>query len=395
MVTLRFLTTRANIAVATLFGAAAAGTLIAAPPLPTLVETAAESAVANPFPLGGLKLAARPTRSAFRDTEEPNGQQLSDGVWVHRDSSGRALASGSYQGGQRQGLWVRHFMPGEGAMFLAESFLDFEPPFTSEAEFKQGKLCGKCQIYDAQRRVAAEWQLCNDVVDGEVVWYFASGVMRQQSTFRQGFLDGEQMRWNARGEVIDRSQQANGLQLTPYQETYRANVIRCTGWHVDTSKRFAADFNWWQGIADIVAFEGAPGQVKHGQWTWRYESGQEQLQGTYDEGRAKGTFIWWHENGQRQLAGEYLEGEPSGEFIWWHANGQKQRKVTYVEGRPSGDRICWDASGTVVEKSDLTIDPLEDVLSTGAVTNVPAPHGNRAASRLVKKFIAGDTGRSR
>jgi antitoxin component YwqK of YwqJK toxin-antitoxin module len=317
--------------------------------------------------------------------EEPQGLGLHDGVWIHRDPAGRALARGAYRQGQRQGLWVRYFEPGEGAMFATEEFREFEPPFTSEAEFKDGLLHGKWTVYDAERRIASQWEFCDNVAHGTASLFFPEGTLRQHSSFQHGRLDGEHTVWDAQHQVVEKLQYACGLRITSHEEFYVPRVTLCTGGHVDTRERIEASFNWWQGIAGTVSIRGQQREVKHGLWTWRYESGQELLEGTYEDGRPTGTFTWWFENGQCQLMGAYVDGQPSGEFVWWHPNGQKHMSVPYVGGRQSGPWMRWDAEGAVAQKGDVTIDPLTEFLAGGAPTTTPVQAALRTASRLKNK----------
>lgn len=388
----------------------AASQAIATPPVPVLVESAApetsrSSTLAEPSdPSVPRQEAAKPQSS-----EEPQGQQLPDGVWSHGDGTGRALARGKYQDGRRQGLWVRYFEPGEGEMFAATFYRDFEPPFTSEAEFKDGVLEGAWTVYDSKKRIATRWEFHDNVAHGKSTWFFADGATRQESSIRQGRLDGDHTVWDEQHQIVESLQFADGLRLTPYQEFYSPKQVRCTGSYVDTAERKEVSFNWWQGVAGIVSIRGEAGQAKHGLWTWSYESGQKLLEGSYHEGHPTGSFTWWYENGQRQLAGSYVNGEPNGPFIWWHENGQKELSAPYVAGRQSGPWMLWDSEGAVLEKGAMEIDPLSEFLAGGKATTNPrqlptvkAPlvknklgDGRRPESRLLLSSPAKSTSMSR
>jgi antitoxin component YwqK of YwqJK toxin-antitoxin module len=347
------------------------------PPMPAHVEDASVPATSVDSKEDASDQPAVRSLTAS-EREEPCGDQLSDGIWIHRSINGRALAKGEYRSGVRHGIWTRYFAPGESAAFQTSDFHDFEPPFTLEAEFTAGKLEGLSTFRDAKGRMVATWELRNNVVHGEVVFYFANGAVRQGSTFRNGFLHGEQVAYDSENKIVERAEFAEGLRLIPHKELWASSQVSCTGAYVDARKRTIANFDWWHGVAELTAIDGEAKKLKHGKWTWYDEHGQMQLQGTYQEGTPVGVFTWWYENGQRQLAGTYANGQPDGEFVWWHPNGQKQLSVTYVAGKQSGSWMSWDTLGVVVEKSDRTVDPLAQFFAAGepivrptAAANVP------------------------
>ena len=376
---------------------AAATSALGKPPLPTMIESAEADDIrpepaaeaeptpdAAPAPAPASTPAATPPVEVIPSGEEPRGDQLSEGVWIHRDADGRALCKGAYQAGQRQGLWIRYFAVGEGKVFATEPFQDFQPPFTAEAHFTDDRLNGKCSFYDAERKLAAEWELRDNVVQGVVCWYFPDGTPRQRSTFRDGFLHGEQTVWDAQGKIVEVSQHAGGLRLIPHEELLGPEVVGCTGAHVDTSRRVVATFDWWPGLADIAVIESEPAELKHGVWTWYYETGQEELQGAYQEGTPTGVFTWWYENGQRQQAGPYVNGLPHGEFTRWYANGQKQQTSVYSRGEKTGVYTRWDSAGMVLEKgtaaTERIVESADNTIPVPSLESSPQP-----GSRLKKR----------
>jgi antitoxin component YwqK of YwqJK toxin-antitoxin module len=59
-----------------------------------------------------------------------------------------------------------------------------------------------------------------------------------------------------------------------------------------------------------------------GQFTWWYDNGQKQAEGTYDEGLKSGSWTTWHANGMKESVGEYACGENVGRWMRWQADGR-------------------------------------------------------------------------
>jgi YD repeat-containing protein len=287
-----------------------------------------------------------------------------DKIWSQGDSAGRTIARGAFRGGKRFGKWMRYFAPNEGETFAGPPYEEFKSPFTAEAYFVDGLLDGNWKFYDANRRLAGNWQFHAGLPHGVAMTYFADGSKREQLMCRHGQIEGECISWDADpNQPPVKQMYAKGRRLTPHVQTNDAGTQLVSGTYADTSDRLEILFDWWHGLARTELIPGEPGQVKHGAWIWRYDSGQKQLEGTYDEGRPVGKFTWWHPNGQQRLQGTYTEGKAEGRFTWWHPNGQKQLVATYIAGSQVGIWTRWDPQGRRLEETDAAADPLAAFMS--------------------------------
>lgn len=341
-------------------------------PAAILLVVAVLAPVARSQPTPGVPTPAvvkvqhnQPTLASrlVRREDPPQGDHLSDGIWTHGNGTGRPQARGLYKNGLREGLWTRFFWPEDGPMFTSEMFEEFRPPFTSEAPFKSGALDGKCTIYDAEHRRASEWEIRDNVPNGSARWFYPDGTLHCEAILRDGCLDGDLVVHGTDQEVVEKITFVNGFPQSMAEEFHAPGVIRCRGLQWDIAKRRAANFDWWRGLADIEPAADPKQEVRQGLWTWFYETGSRQLEGSYEQGLPTGKFTWWYDNGQRQLTVSYAGGKAEGSLIAWYPSGQRQLSAPYRDGKQCGAWTRWNPDGKLVEKSDSPIEPLEEFIA--------------------------------
>ena len=84
---------------------------------------------------------------------------------------------------------------------------------------------------------------------------------------------------------------------------------------------------------------------KDGLWTWWYENGQKNKEGTYKDGKMDGLWTRWHENGQNKTETTFKDGKGNGLATSWHENGQKDSEGTFKNGKPNGLVTSWHENG--------------------------------------------------
>jgi len=64
----------------------------------------------------------------------------------------------------------------------------------------------------------------------------------------------------------------------------------------------------------------------------KYENGQKETEGTWEDGKEDGVFTKWYQNGQKKSEKHYKDGKRNGVWTEWYENGQKKYEVTYKNG---------------------------------------------------------------
>ena len=84
--------------------------------------------------------------------------------------------------------------------------------------------------------------------------------------------------------------------------------------------------------------------VRVGEWTFWYESGQKESEGRYVDHQKDGPWTFYHENGKKDAEGEYKEGQREGEWTAWNETGEKESEGAYEADRREGEWATWYAT---------------------------------------------------
>jgi len=85
-----------------------------------------------------------------------------------------------------------------------------------------------------------------------------------------------------------------------------------------------------------------------GKWTFWYENGKKEYEGTYKDGKQDGLVTQWYENGQIFWKGTLKDGEQQGLHTYWYENGKKSFEETYKDGELISKKE-WNEDGSVIE----------------------------------------------
>ena len=78
-----------------------------------------------------------------------------------------------------------------------------------------------------------------------------------------------------------------------------------------------------------------------GKYLCKYDNGQKEKEGKYQDGKLIGKWTEWDENGQKKTEKNYKDGKLDGQSTWWNKNGQKVRQKNYKNGKLDGKLIEW------------------------------------------------------
>ena len=301
--------------------------------------------------------------------QDAEGNYFNHGAWSHWNEKGVLRGTGEYRNGLRHGKWVRWFDAGEGKIFQAPLYKQFQPPFVAEANFVDDKLDGVWTIMDSRGRKASEWEFENGELNGLSTWYFPGGPKQREVTYQNGQIEGTVLEWtlttagkSQRGQapaelihnLVTRAVFVDGRRQGPHVEYYSPGKKKVEGWYLLAKEISKSEYDFWNGAIEtkVIGKEGV--NQRTGLWTWYYADGGKQLEGEFEAGEPVGLHTWWHPNGQKQSEGRFEKGLEIGKWVWWHANGQKQAEGEYTAGAQTGHWTRWNEIGKVVEVQDFS-----------------------------------------
>lgn len=282
---------------------------------------------------------------------EDGAEAVNHGPWTMFNPSGAKVAWGEYRHGEREGRWTRIYSSAQELKLDPQQIRGFQPPFTSEADFENGKLNGEWTIKDAAGRTVEVWPFENGQLHGMVVQYHANGQLRSEAPYEGGVPTGVAKRYDSQGQVTGSETFINGRKLTPLVKRFGNGKPETEGNYLAATTQVNAEGDWWNAEIkpEVVTIHDRP--VKEGWWTHYHPSGERRFTGEYRDGRPVGTHTWWFPNGQTQTQGGFEDGKQQGLWTWWRENGQKQQEGGYQDGKPEKNWVRFDANGTPISTS--------------------------------------------
>ena len=314
-------------------------------------------------PEPGLARRARPSQERVNvEVGKAEAQQLdedaSSQAWTCWRKNG--CARGAYHEGLRHGPWTMEFEAEPGSWLAQPPCDKFTGPFVCDAEFDQGELDGPCTIVDSQGRPVAAWEFVDGQFEGVAIDYHPSGEKSREVNYVGGRLHGPWQQWDDKGQLIAAREYKDGRQIGKHAERYPSGHKRLEGSMYLPGPVTETRYDWWAAVLEVSVVDEVPEETRFGVWTWWYENGQKQQQGSYENNLPVGCFTWWHSNGQKQREGEFVAGVEQGPWRWWHANGLKQTDGEFDLGKPVGSWVSWDEQGSIVTGKEAYFPALEE-----------------------------------
>lgn len=215
----------------------------------------------------------------------------------------------------------------------------------------------------------------NGEKDGEWKYYYSSGLLKTQETYKNGVLYGTAKEYYSNGnlkKVTILDNEGSVLQQDNYD--YK-------GWLSNTSKQLpgnqSEDISYYSnGTREITGlYEGKKvkdgaynfyypsGKIKKkvsfkknvydGPYKEYYESGALSEEGTYDNGNVDGQCTVYFENGKIQRKINYSNGKAEGPYEDYHDNGMLAETGTYNRGMKDGQNKKYDKKGRLFEEIEI------------------------------------------
>ena len=287
--------------------------------------------------------SVRIIRHVRRDSA--GGKQL-HGAWQWWDMAGRLVADGEFVNGRREGRWQRlHTLEDTPALRDAASS-GFEPPFLSEASFRNGDLDGVWKTTDARGRVASVLRYVAGEREGLAEWWFASGRKSQHAEYRAGRLHGELIRWNVGGEELFRRGFDEAREIVMQTAAYPGGQRRQSITLLAAPLLLDRRDDWWTATRAEHRSQGH--DERHGMTALWHANGQIARHGAFEHDLPVGTHTWWFAQGQKAVSGDFVDGHAEGEWIWWRPSGQERIRGKFACGLPVGDWRWTRVDGSTV-----------------------------------------------
>ncbi len=262
------------------------------------------------------------------------GKQL-HGAWQWWDMAGRLVADGEFVNGLREGRWRRLHSLEDTPSFRDSRYAGFEPPFLSEAVFRDGKLHGLWKITDAGGRPTSAVRYVAGEREGLAEWWYASGRRSQQAEYRAGRLHGELVRWNAGGDERFRRGFEDAREVLMQTSAYPGGQRRSSLTLLTAPLLLNGRDDWWTAYQANHRPEGS--DERHGITALWHANGQIARHGAFEHDLPVGTHTWWFAQGQEAVRGDFVEGHAEGEWIWWRPSGQERARGRFHCGLPVGE----------------------------------------------------------
>jgi antitoxin component YwqK of YwqJK toxin-antitoxin module len=295
------------------------------------------------------RYANRRIRIEREVTQDASGNYLNHGSWKMWDERGTLVAEGHNFEGLREGMWTRWHAKTDSKLFGEYPYSRLASPFISQAEFKDGLLDGTWTIYDSKQNKISQWSFVNGQREGLSVWWHPNGKKLREINYKNGAIDGEVVEYTDAGLISKRAVFELGRQLVLRTDTYPNGAKKTQGKYLEAPLAVRTPDDWWNAVTATFTNVGKDERLG---WVAWYPNGQEQLHGSYKQGKEDGFFVWWYPNGQKSAEGEYRAGLQHGTWVWWHENGQKATEGLYRDGEQFGHWTVWNKQGRVTQASE-------------------------------------------
>ena len=123
-----------------------------------------------------------------------------------------------------------------------------------------------------------------------------------------------------------------------------------TFWYADGAVQQSGSYSGQN--ASPLHWSSAP---RTGHWRHFYENGQLYCEGDYAADRQDGVWTYFTQDGKPYATGSFLSGVKDGEWTWWLAPGKPKERGSFAKGVKIGLWSTWSADGTLVKREEYTL----------------------------------------
>ncbi|MEI9918653.1 MAG: hypothetical protein WDO14_07605 [Bacteroidota bacterium] len=224
-----------------------------------------------------------------------NGQRSGRWMWLHRN--GEISAVGNYTNGKKSGEWK--YYNNEGRPVSAENVDTGET-----TEFYR----------DGSQRI--HYFLKNEVIEGQIAFYFPCGTMSETRTHKDGKRTGKGKTW------------------------YQNGVVRSEFEYVND--KLSNTWTDYDVTGKVIGKAGYKDGMRDGTLERFWPNGKTKDKYVYVADKAEGPAEGYHNNGVLRFKGQYINDEPVGEWIYQNRKGEKYEQRTFdKEGKFDKENIFY------------------------------------------------------
>jgi antitoxin component YwqK of YwqJK toxin-antitoxin module len=326
-------------------------------PAPVEIETASFAAAGDevgPVEKVQERFDNRTLKVERHVAQDAEGNFFNHGPYAEWDAGGRLVGRGLFLHGKRHGKWTRTHGGDEAAdVYAAELQKGFDAPFTSTAEFDDGKLHGTWIVLDAKKRQVSAAEFSRGQRHGKSIAWFPGGKKHHEVDYRNGELDGLAKAFDADEKLLGEERFVAGFRHGVKTELYESGAVKSECETLFAKQVFTSEDDFWGGRAEVSLVGTIGRDQRHGRFVAWNEAGQKVLEGQYVDDLPDGKFTWWHDNGNKAIEGTYVDGKQDGLWTWWYSNGLKEIVGEYVKGEEGGHWRSWEEDGRVAGRMSI------------------------------------------
>jgi antitoxin component YwqK of YwqJK toxin-antitoxin module len=255
----------------------------------------------------------------FKDGELVIDKTANVKLEIDRDyhAGGRVKSSVNIIDGKKQGVYREYDIKGNitssklyrdneiYAEGLVDENMKYQGPWKfyyksgklrSEGSFKDGNRDGEWKFYYENGKLEQSGKYVSNLPDGEWKWYFMNGKLLREESYLKGKEEGYMKEFSDTATVI-------------------------------------AEGNYIEGRRD-----GA----------WKFFSEAYTAQGSYIDGLETGNWKGYFSNGKLAFEGSYFEGNENGEHRYYYDNGKVKQIRNYKSGLADGVWKSYDITGELI-----------------------------------------------
>lgn len=290
--------------------------------------------------------------------EDGKGNIVNHGPFTEFAADGTLIASGNFHLGKREANWTKQITAEQAKQLLPTLDKAFTPPFTSQAEFRGGKLHGEWILTDSKGNIVFTWAMVDGQRHGTSAFFGPKGEITQSITYEKNVAHGPAKLTSENDAAADPQELVRGMILKRVDKWYPAKpgskaaaVLQSQEWQLTSANYNVASHDWERdSVARPDALLGPP-PLRHGLAVTFYSNGQRESEGNYEHGKRSGAFAWWYPNGQQKTVGEYRQDAEHSDWVWWHENGMKQAAGKFADGKKVNEWSVWNADGGLVKRT--------------------------------------------
>ena len=281
---------------------------------------------------------------------DAEGNYVNHGSWRMWNRAGKLMAEGSFDQGQRTGVWSRWYDRADSPLLNQVPFHRFKAPFLSQVNFENGVMNGEWCICDALQNRCCQIAIGNGKRNGMSLFWMPDGNILQQSTYDQGVPTGNVLQIEPKtGKLAQSKSFLNGREkVTKKSSQRRGSPAKFEANYLAPTSVLTQTDNFW--TLQFAKYEAQGEELRHGKWEEWYSNGQLKMSGQYNHDKKVGQFSYWYPNGQKATEGNYSADKHDGIWVWWHQNGQKSVTGNFRKGHLVDQWRWWAVNGKLTKQ---------------------------------------------